>query len=67
MSLTADLTFLSGFLERYQDTDAQVFQHVDPMTGLTKALNSMQTLVEDRTDMAAPLENLLYSLMQAGG
>lgn len=67
MTLSADLTFLSAFLERYQDTDAKILAHIDPMTSLSDGLNSMTTLVENRTDMAAPLEKLMFSLFQAGG
>lgn len=66
MSAQADLTFLQAFLAKYEDTDAQVFNKLDPLTGLNKSLNNLTTLVEDRSDMAAPLEKLLLALVGGG-
>jgi len=66
MSAQTDLTFLQAFLEKYQDTEADVFRTLDPMTGLNKSLNNLTTLVEDRSDMAGPLEQLLLSLVGGG-
>jgi hypothetical protein len=66
MSAQADLTFLQAFLAKYEDVDAPVFNQLDPMTGLSKSLNNLTTLVEDRSDMAAPLEKLLFALVGGG-
>lgn len=66
MAVPDDLPFISAFLTKYGNSDADILKQIDPLQGLSDGLNGLSSAVAGRGDMAGDVQDLILSLLKLG-